>query len=182
MKIKVGISNRHVHLTEEDYETLFGSAEFIKRNDLSQPGEFASSLTVTIEGNKGKIENVRVLGPLRNYTQVELSRTDCYKLGINPVIKESGDLAFAEEVTISTEKGRITRKCAIVHQRHIHASMEEKERYNLKDSYDVIIGGLKPTILKDVKVKYGNFKLELHLDTDDANACNLISGDEVEIE
>ena len=181
MKVKVGISNRHIHLTKEDYEILFGDAPLTKRNDLSQPGEFASELTVTIEGNKGKIENVRVLGPLRDYTQVELSTTDCHKIGINPVIKESGDLTFAEEVTIITEKARITRKCAIVHQRHIHASMEEKERFNLKDSYDVIIDGLKPTILKDVKIKYGNFKLELHLDTDDGNACNLISGDEVEI-
>lgn len=181
MKINVGISNRHIHLNKEDYKILFNEDEFTKKKDLSQPGQFASEMVVSIEGPKGKIDNVRVLGPVREYTQVEVSKTDCYKLGINPPIRYSGEIEGSSELTIIGKYGSIKRNCAIIHQRHIHASFEEKEKYNLKDYYDVVIDGEKPTILKNVKVIYGNFKLELHLDTDDANGCNLKEQDLVDI-
>ena len=86
MKIQVGVSNRHVHLSHEDYKILFKDTKIDIRNNLKQPGQFASNLTVSIAGPKGLIENVRVLGPVRDYTQVEVSKTDAYKLGINPPV------------------------------------------------------------------------------------------------
>ncbi len=92
MLVKVGVSNRHVHLNEEDYNLLFSSSKFDKRNYLTQEGEFASLKTVTIKGPKGSIDNVRVVGPLRNYTQVEVLKSDNYILGVNPPVRTSGDL------------------------------------------------------------------------------------------
>ena len=95
MKVKIGVSNRHVHLTHDDYVLLFGNETIKKERDLVQKGQFASSSKVTIKTDKNYIENVRVLGPFRNYTQVEISKTDSYFLGINPPIRNSGDLTDA---------------------------------------------------------------------------------------
>jgi Propanediol utilization protein len=122
-----------------------------------------------------------VLGPLRDYTQVEVSKTDCRVLGIDARLALSGELENASEITIIGEYGEVTKKCAIVHDRHVHASFEDKEKYDLKDTCDIYIEGEKPTILKDVKIVYGDYNLELHLDTDDGNGCNLKTGDQVEL-
>lgn len=183
MKVKVGISNRHIHLNKDDYNYLFSDIPFSKRNDLSQTGEFASLLTVTLKGPKGEINNVRVLGPLRSYTQVEVSKTDCYKLGVTAPVRDSGDLKDATPIEIIVGNKSITKNCLIIATRHIHINPDEQKRFDLyNDKVKVMVRGDKPTILEDVHLKVADtFKFELHLDTDDANCCLLNSGDEVEI-
>ena len=179
MKISVGISNRHVHLSFDDYKALFNDTNFTKRNDLTQGMEFASTLTVTIKGPKGEISNVRVLGPLRSYTQVEVSQTDAYKLGITPPVASSGNLEDASNITIINGSNMIERKCCIIQNRHIHLNKEEQLKYKLfKDVYEIRVGGVKGVILENVHLKVNdNFKFELHLDTDDANCCLLKNGE-----
>ena len=131
MKISVGISNRHVHLTKEDYRLLFGDEEVTKRNDLKQPGMFACNQVVTIKTPKKEINKVRVLGPFRGYTQVEISKTDAYTLGIDPPVRTSGDLDGASEIEIIGPCGSITRNAAIIANRHIHVNKEIRTEHNL---------------------------------------------------
>ena len=184
MKIGVGISNRHIHLTSEDYKLLFGDIPFTKRNDLNQPGMFASDLTVTLMGPKRSISNVRVLGPLRSYTQVEISKTDCYTLGIDALVRNSGDLFDAEEIMIVGPMGTITRNAAIIAARHIHVDERIREKYGLKgiEKVSVKILGEKSGIIDNVYLKDSDEAyFELHLDTDDGNAFLLKQNDEVEI-
>ena len=182
MKVKIGVSNRHVHLKKEDFEKLFGNIEFVKDKDLVQPNEFASMHKLTIKTDKNEIKNVRVLGPFRNYTQVEVSRTDAYTLGINPPIRESGDLENSEVVTLIGPNGELKTSGCIIANRHIHISKEEKEKYNLNNVVNVELQTEKGGILYNVflKEKEGAV-LEMHIDTDDANANLIKSGDEGEI-
>ena len=181
--MKVGISNRHVHLTKEDLNILFG-AELTKKNDLSQSGQFACNETVILKTEKREIPNVRIIGPIRNYTQVEISKTDAYSLGINPPVRESGDLVGSEIITIIGPIGQITKECCIIANRHIHINREVRKQLNLenKNVISIKINGIKSGIINNVYVKeQEDFLLELHLDTDDANAFLLKNGDEVEI-
>ena len=182
MKVKVGISNRHVHLSEEDFKILFEDKELTKKKDLTQKGQFAANETVTVKGAKNEIKSERMLGPLRSYTQVEISKTDSYLLGVNPPVRDSGELDDACEITIINNDKSITRNACILATRHIHITEELKEEYNLKDTCKVKVGNTKPTILEDVHVKTDpSYRFELHLDTDDGNACLLNQQDEVEI-
>ena len=184
MKINVGVSNHHVHLNNEDYGILFGNIPLTKRNDLNQPGMFASDLTVTIKGPKRSIENVRVLGPNRSYTQVEVSKTDAYSLGINPPIRTSGDLVGASEITVIGPNGEITKNVAIIADRHIHVDKRIREEKGLVgvEKVRVKISGEKGGIIDNVYLKDSEEAyFELHLDTDDANAHLLKQDDEVEI-
>ena len=184
MNVTVGISNRHVHLNEEDYKILFGDTPLEVRNPLNQPGMFASTLTVSITGSKRTIENVRVLGPLRPYTQVEISKTDSYTLGVNPPVRDSGDLADAAEITITSPNGSITGKAAIIAARHIHVNDEIRKEHGLVGVKKVSVRkvGEKGAILDDVHLKDTELSyFELHLDTDDANALLLNQDDELEI-
>ena len=184
MKISVGVSNRHVHLTNEDYKVLFGDTPFTKKNDLKQPGMFSSNLTVTIKGPKRSIENVRVLGPLRSYTQVEVSKTDSYTLGIDPPVRNSGELDDAFEITIIGPNGTVTKNVAIIAARHIHVDKNIRKEYNLEgiDKVSVKISGEKSGIIDNVYLKDSEEAyFELHLDTDDANAHLLKQDDIVEI-
>ena len=184
MNVTVGISNKHVHLNEEDYKLLFGDTPFEVRNELKQPGMFASTLTVSITGTKRTIDNVRVLGPLRDYTQVEVSKTDSYTLGVNPPVRDSGDLAAAVDITITGPLGSITRKACIIATRHIHVNDEIRKEHGLEGIKKVSIRkvGEKGAILNDVHLKDLPLSyFELHLDTDDANALLLKQDDELEI-
>ena len=185
MKISVGVSNRHVHLKESDFKILFGDINIEKAYDLHQKGEFASNLFVTIKGQKGSIDRVRVIGPFRTYTQVEVSRTDCYTLGINPPIRKSGDISSSSPITIIGPNGTLElEEGAIIAERHIHITKEQLEYYKLEEDkpLNILVQGEKPTILNNVKLKVSdNAYFELHLDTDDANACNLKNGDIVDI-
>lgn len=181
MDVKLGVSNRHVHLTKEDFELLFGSNYELKVDRyLFQPQQFASSCFVDIKTEKSVIEHVRVLGPLRDYTQVEISKTDSYRLGINPPIVDSGDLSNAEEIEIIGPMGNIKRKSAIIANRHIHLTSQQKIELGLNDvnEVSVLFEGEKTTLFYDVKLKVlENAKFELHLDTDDANGALLKTGD-----
>lgn len=184
MKVKIGVSNRHVHLTHDDYVLLFGNDTIKKERDLVQKGQFASSSKVTIKTDKNYIENVRVLGPFRNYTQVEISKTDSYFLGINPPIRNSGDLTDANEITIIGPMGSIVRKSCIISTRHIHINKSDRDNLGLTniDYVKVEVGNIKKSILYDVYIKESEDGVfELHLDLDDANACFLKNGDEATI-
>jgi putative phosphotransacetylase len=181
--VRVGVSNRHVHLNEETYNKLF-SASLEKVRDLSQLGEFVSDKMVSIKTDKGIIENVRVLGPLRSYNQVEISRTDAYKLGLNPPVRRSGVLSDSETVEIIGEAGSVgVKNCCILAERHIHMNSEVASNLGVVDGelVRVIVPGDKACILfAHIKVS-DNGVYELHIDFDDANSCGLKNGDEVEI-
>lgn len=180
--IKIGVSNHHVHLKESDFKVLFGeNAVLEKDRALTQPGQFASKQKVTIKTDKSEIVGVRVLGPFRNYSQVEISKTDAYKLGLNPPIRESGDIKGSESVTLLGPNGSVTLKeGCIIATRHIHLTQEDIKKYHLEnvETVDVLVNGLKGGILKNVSLKVSdNFCFELHLDTDDANAHLIKEGD-----
>ena len=170
MKIKVGISNRHIHLCKRDADILFGNNyEFKKRNDLSQIGEYACEETVIISTDKYEFPHVRVMGPIREYTQVEVSLDDANLLGIDPPIRDSGDLDNSEAVWITGPAGKIYKKnCCIRANRHIHCNKNSGIGYNNSDIVTVKVNG---KVMDDVHIKLGEkFLLELHIDTDDANA------------
>ena len=186
MKVSVGVSNRHVHLKEEDLYVLFGdNYKLEKIKDIKQPGQFASSATVTILTEKDSIENVRVMGPVRNYTQVEISKTDAYKLGINPPIRESGDILGSAPISIIGPCGRVDLfEGCIIATRHIHITPKQVELYGLQDveTVDILLPGVKGGILHNVSFRVSDDSyFELHLDTDDANAHLVSSGDIVDI-
>lgn len=178
--MNVGISNRHVHLTEDDFKKLFNNKELEVVKYLNQPGQFASNLKVTIKTEKSEISGVRVLGPLRDYTQVEISKTDAYKLGLNPPVRESGNLKGSEDITIIGDNEITLKECTIIATRHIHASKEDLVKYNLDASkkYRVKIYGEKGGIINNVSIKVSDKAFfEMHLDTDDGNGHLLKCGD-----
>ncbi len=181
--IKVGVSNRHVHLTEDIYNQIF-SVPMSKRNNLHQIGEFASNQVVTIKTEKAEINNIRVLGPFRKYNQVEISRTDAYTLGLNPPVRRSGELEKSETVTIIGDKGSIVLENAcIIADRHVHMNPEMAQDLEVSDNQlvKIVVKGDKACIL-DAHIKISdNGYYELHLDFDDANACGLKNDDEVEM-
>lgn len=180
MQVKIGVSNRHIHLCKEDFDILFGNIEMEKVKDLVQKGEFASNLVVEIATEKSKISKVRLLGPLRPYTQVEISKTDCYALGIDPPVRNSGDLSSASVVTIIGPNGTVTKPCAIIANRHLHINHDDRIALGLENIEKIQIkaGSLKSAILDSVYIKETKEGvLELHLDTDDANANLIKSGD-----
>lgn len=184
MIIQVGVSARHVHLSKQDLQLLFGEDyKLTKKADLTQPGQFASEETVTIKGSKSSIERVRILGPVREQTQVEISLTDSFKLGINAPLRLSGDLKDAGEVTIIGPNGEIKRNAAIVAARHIHATPDDAKKYGLTQNsiISLKIKGEREGILDNIKVRINdNFFFETHIDTDEANAFLIKNGDKVE--
>ena len=185
--IPVGVSNRHIHLTSADVQTLFGKDyELTPLKDLSQPGQFACKETLTIVGPSLRpIENVRVLGPVRRASQVEISRTDSFTLKVKPPVRESGDIAGSAPITIIGPKGVVTLKeGCIIANRHIHMSVEDGAKFGLKDGdyVDVEAGGERRTKFYDVQIRvHKDFRLEMHIDTDDANAAGIGNGAKVKI-
>lgn len=185
--IPVGVSNRHIHLTRQDVETLFGKGyRLTPLKDLSQPGQYACKEQLTIVGPSLRpIEKVRVLGPERKASQVEISRTDAYLLKIKPPVRESGKIAGSAPITIIGPKGVVTlSEGCIIANRHIHMSPEDGARFGLKDNDYVTVDafGERRTRFFDVQVRVDpNFRLEMHLDTDDANAAGLANGAKVAI-
>ena len=184
--IVVGVSNRHIHLTREDFAALFGpDREMTKIRDLSQPGEFAAAETVNLIGPKGVIKNVRILGPYRKNTQVEISRTDSYVLGIKAPVRESGKLEGTPGVVIEGPKGRISlERGLIVALRHIHLDPESARKYGVKngDVVSVKTEGVRGVVFENVLARVSeNYVREMHLDTDEANGADIKSGDLVRI-
>jgi len=178
--VPVMSSNRHCHLSQADVEALFGPGyQLTKMRDLVQPGQFACNERVTIETAKGKMV-LRVVGPARKETQVELSITDSVKLGLKPPIRMSGELEGSPGCVLSNGDRRVTlTKGVIVAARHLHMSPDDAQAYGLKDG-DVVslhVEGPRPATLENVLVRSGDAHLmEAHIDTDEANACALTDG------
>lgn len=185
--IPVGVSNRHIHLTAADVEVLFGKGyELTPMKDLSQPGQFACKETLTIVGPSMRpIEKVRVLGPLRSKTQVEISRTDSYALKVKAPVRESGDVAGSAPITIIGPKGVLTiKEGCIIANRHIHMSPADAAQFGVKDGDLITIDAdtERRTSFFDVQIRVSDqFRLEMHLDTDDANAAALGNGSTVRV-
>lgn len=179
--IPIEASGRHIHLSKEHVEVLFGKDyELKKKKELSQPGQFQSEERVTLIGPKGVIENIAVLGPERGRTQVEISKTDARQLGINPPVRDSGDLDGSETIYIATTKAVIEAKeSVIVAKRHIHMNSEDALRLKVKDKdiVNVRIKSDRPVIFEDVVIRVSNkYKLSMHIDFDEANASSFRNG------
>ena len=184
--IPVGISNRHIHLSQEDFETLFGAgATMTHFKDLSQPGQFACKEVMTIVGPGGAIERVRLLGPARKQTQVEVSVADCFKLGIKAPLRDSGDLAGSAPITIVGPKGSVNiPEGCIIALKHIHMHTDDAARLGLKDRDHVNVQtcGERNLMFQEVLIRVSDkFRLEMHVDMDEANAASLSNGDKVRI-
>ena len=186
--IPVGISNRHIHLSTQDLETLFGKGyELTPIKDLSQPGQYACKETLTLIGPSMRpIENVRVLGPVRKASQVEISLTDSFVLKVKPPVRESGDIAGSAPVTIVGPKGIVELKeGCIIANRHIHMHTSDAVKYGVKDGdyIDVdALQGTRKTRWYGVQVRVrDDFALEMHVDTDDANAVGYKNGYKVTV-
>lgn len=180
--VPVGVSNRHIHVTREDLDILYGKGyELKKMKDLKQPGEFAAEETLEVKTEKGSFKKVRILGPLRKATQVELSLSDGFTLGVAIPIRESGKIENSGSVTLVGPKGEVTLPVgAIAAHRHIHMPPEVAQRYGLKngDLVDVEKEGPRGLIFREVLLRVSDkYALEMHLDLDEANAGNIRSGD-----
>lgn len=185
-QVPVGVSARHIHLTQQDVETLFGEGyQLTKKKDL-MGGQFACNETVTIVGLKLRaIENVRVLGPVRKASQVEISSTDAMKLGINAPVRESGNVAGSSPIAVVGPKGAIYMKeGCIVAMRHIHMSPADAAAAGVHDGDIVSVKAEneRGTVFNQVKIRVNeSFTLEMHIDTDEANASKIKTGDKVTI-
>ena len=180
--VPIGISNRHIHLSREHVEVLFGKGyQLTKLKDLSQPGQYACKEQLTIVGPSMKaIEGVRVLGPERKASQVEISRTDSFTLKVKPPVRESGAIAGSAPVTIIGPRGIVTlSEGCIIANRHIHMSEDEGRAFGVKDGeyVDVELNGERRSLFYDVQIRvHKDFRLEMHIDTDDANAAGVGNG------
>ncbi len=185
-EIPVGISNRHVHLSQADLITLFGAGyEMAKMKDLSQPGQYACKETVTICGPKGAIEKVRILGPVRSKTQIEVMTGDCIKLGVPSQVRLSGDLHGTPGITVIGPKGSVqTTEGVIAAQRHIHMTPEDAKCFGVHDGQlvSIKIEGPRGGVYDNVAVRANDASnLECHLDIEEANAMNINSLTKIKI-
>lgn len=182
MSVPVGVSARHIHLSQQDVERLFGPGyQLTKKKDL-MGGQWAANEQCTLVGLKLRaIENVRILGPVRKASQVEISATDARTLGVNAPLRESGDLAGSAPIALVGPKGAIyLNEGCIVAARHIHMTPAEATSAGLKDGdyVSVKMGNERGAVLDHVKIRVdGSFSLEMHIDTDEANACQIKQGD-----
>lgn len=184
--IKVGVSARHVHLSQADLETLFGKGHELTPKKMLMGDQFAAEECVTlVSPSLRSIEGVRVLGPVRKESQVEISRTDTFKLKVSPPVRPSGELKGSAPMALVGPKGSVfLNECCIIANRHIHMTPADAAKYNVKDNdiVDVEIENSKPTRFYNVQVRVReDFNTEMHIDTDDANACAIKTGDFVRI-
>jgi propanediol utilization protein len=180
MKTLVEVSARHVHLSEKDFEKLFGDKKTLKEIKILSQGNFASEKKVILIGDKRKIDDVRILGPFRKHSQVEIALTDAYTLKLNPLpkIKVSGDLVNTTNILVQGPKSSIKIPC-IIAQRHLHCSIEEAKRLRLKNNQRISakIKGIREITFHNIIVRTAeDFRLSLHLDTDEGNAAGIIGG------
>jgi putative phosphotransacetylase len=184
--IPVGVSNRHVHLSKKHLIALFGEGyELTNIKNLSQPGEFAAKETLTIAGPKGEIGKVRILGPVRKETQVEISNTDSFVLGVAAPVRMSGNIEGTPGIDLIGPKARITiDKGVIVAMRHIHMRPEDATKFDVTDNeiVQVKIQGVRQLIFNQVVIRVSeSFALDCHIDRDEANAAGLKTGDKGEL-
>ena len=184
--LKVGVSQRHIHLSQDDLERLFGKGYELTPMKVLMGKEFAAKEVVTLVGKSLKsIENVRVLGPVRKNTQVEVSRTDTFVLKVSPPVRPSGEIENSEKIVVVGPLGSIyLNEGVIIANRHIHMTPNDAIAHNVSDNdmVDVVIDGIKPTRFYDVQIRVReDFHTEMHIDTDDANSSGLKNGDTVTI-
>lgn len=184
--IKVGVSQRHIHLSREDLDTLFGKGYELTKKKTLMGREYASEECVTLVGPSLKsIEKVRVLGPVRKHTQVEISKTDTFILKVSPPVRPSGQIEGSERIVVVGPKGTVyLKEGVIIANRHIHLTPEYAERHKIKDGdyVDVMVESVKPTEFFGVQVRVrDDFNVEMHIDTDDANSAGIRNGDLVRI-
>jgi putative phosphotransacetylase len=185
-KVGVGISNKHVHLNEADLATLFGAGHKLTvKKQLSQPGQFAAEELVDVVGPKGTLKGIRILGPTRKESQVELAMTDARVIGLSLPVRESGVLDGSPGVKLTGPKGELElAKGAIIALRHIHLSVSQAKEANVKDKDLVTVKtfGSRPLIFENVLIRAGDAHLsEMHVDTDEGNAAGIKNDDQVEI-
>lgn len=194
LTVPVGVSNRHFHISPADLEKLFGSGHALtKLKDVSQKGQFAAHETLTAIGPKGRIENIRIVGPPRGQTQLEISRTDAMILGLDPPVRYSGDLKGSPGVRLIGPQGEVLlNEGVIIPQRHIHMNPGDAGKFGVQDRDRVIVAPLPQTppagsetravIFDNVLIRvHETFVLDFHLDTDEANAAGLKNGDRVRV-
>lgn len=180
--VPVGVSNRHVHVTKETFAILFGEdAQMTKKSDVKQPGQFAANECVTVAGPKGEFKKVRILGPERKVNQVEISKTDCFKLGVHPNVRMSGDLGGTDGLTLIGPKGQVTLdEGCIVALRHVHMLPQQAKELGLSDGeiVDIETFGSRSGIFGNVVMRINDASaLEMHIDTDEANALGIKNND-----
>ncbi len=185
-EIKIGVSQRHIHLSREDLDILFGKGYELTKKKTLMGREYAAEECVTLVGPSLKaIEKVRVLGPVRKNTQVEISRTDTFILKVSPPVRPSGEIEGSEKLVVVGPKGTIyLKQGVIIANRHIHLTPDFAARHNIADGdyVDVEVEGVKPTKFYEVQVRVrDDFNVEMHIDTDDANSAQLKNGDFVRI-
>ncbi len=184
--IKVGVSARHVHLSQADLETLFGKGYELTPKKRLMGDQFAAEECVTlVSPSLRTIEGVRVLGPVRSHSQIEISRTDTFKLKVSPPVRPSGEIKGSAPMALVGPKGSIfLNEGTIIANRHIHMTPADAAKYGIKDNdiVDVEIENAKPTKYYNVQVRVReDFNTEMHIDTDDANAAGIKNGDMVKI-
>ncbi|MFZ2957804.1 MAG: phosphate propanoyltransferase [Candidatus Ozemobacteraceae bacterium] len=185
-QVPVGVSNRHLHVSQADLETLFGTGYQLKNmKNLSQPGQFAAEECVIIAGRKGMLDKVRILGPVRPSTQIEISMTDSFAIGVTPMVRDSGDTKGTPGCVIIGPKGSVLLKeGVIVASRHIHMHPKDATKLGCKDLDHVTVktSGPRSVVYNNVLVRVSEkFALDFHLDIDEANAAALKNGESVEI-
>ncbi|WP_307470417.1 phosphate propanoyltransferase [Paenibacillus harenae] len=185
-QVPIGVSARHIHLSEEHVEALFGAGYTLtEMKPLSQPGQYAANETVAVIGPKGEFAKVRILGPVRKRTQLEVSRTDAFALGVKPPLRESGNIAGSAGIKLQGPAGEVAiEEGVIVAARHIHFNTSDAERWNIEDKQRlrVRVGGDRGVVFENVVARVSDeFALDMHIDTDEANAAGIANGDTGEI-
>jgi len=184
--VPVGISARHIHLSRAHIDLLFGAGyELQPLKDLSQPGQYAAHETVTVVGPKGEFDKVRILGPARKESQLEVAMTDAFKLGIPAPVRESGHIEGTPGIRVIGPQGEVTLdKGVIVAARHIHFHTSDAAKWGILDKQilKVRTTGMRPLTFDDVIARVSDsFALDMHIDTDEGNAAGLKTGDMAEI-
>lgn len=185
-QVVLGISNKHIHLTQKDIDVLFGQGyQLTNIKDLKQPGQFAAAETVKVVGPKASFDKVRILGPARPESQVEISLTDARTLGISAPVSESGHLEGTPGITLEGPKGKVCLdRGVMIALRHIHMPPDIARKLGIKDKDFVCVEttGIRKTIFCNVLARVSDkFDYEMHLDTDEANAAGLKNNDYLKI-
>jgi len=180
--VPVGVSNRHIHISREDLDSLYGKGyELTKLKDLKQPGQYAAVETVELISQKGTIKKVRILGPIRTKTQIEVSISDSFTLGLKAPIRESGNIAGTPGLILKGPKGNVElSEGAIAAYRHIHMPKDYADAHGFKDGEIVFVetDGIRSVIFKNVLLRVSDqYALEMHLDLDEANGAGMKNGD-----
>lgn len=184
--VPIGISARHIHLSKSHIEALFGPGyELQVMKDLTQPGQYAAMETVAVVGPRGSFDKVRILGPARKESQLEISMTDAFKLGISAPVRESGNIDGTPGVKVIGPQGEVElERGVIIAARHIHFHTSDAARWGIQDKQVLKVKtmGSRPLIFEDVIARVSeSFALDMHIDTDEGNAAGVKTGDFAEI-